>query len=112
MTTICYGRLFGNNHNNKKIHPKKGFIAPCIRFPWNTYRALIGKSVAIYKVEGGFFLSAESNEFKPSNNIDTNQEDVCSMNKEFKPKETLKSRIINLESQISTINQEIEKSRV
>ena len=51
----------------KKMNPKKGFTAPYIRFPWNTHRALIGKPVSIYKVDGGYFLSIDSNEFKPEN---------------------------------------------
>jgi len=96
----------------KRMAPKKGFTASYIRFPWNSERALIGKPVSIYKVEGGYFLSTEFNEFKPPNKADTEQEDACSMNDEFKPKESLKSRINTLGSQISTIQREIENPRI
>ena len=71
----------------KKMNPKKGFIAPYIRFPWNTHRALIGKPVSIYKVDGGFFLSTESNEFKPLN-LKKVESDITEIrNNEFKPNE-------------------------
>ena len=96
----------------KKMNPKKGFTALYIRFPWGYDRALIGKSVSIYKVDDGYFLSTESNEFKPPNKVEANQEEVCSMNNECKQKESLKSRKNTLESQISELNKEIEKSRV
>ena len=96
----------------KKMHPKKGFIAPYIRFPWNQDRALIGKPVSIYKVDGGYFLSLKNNEFKPPNMMDIARDTVCSMNNEFKPKESLNSRMITLESQISEIYREIENTKV
>lgn len=68
----------------KKLNPKKGFTAPYIRFAWNTRHALIGKPVTIYKVEGGFFVSVESNEFKPFN-LKKVESDISKIrNNEFK----------------------------
>jgi hypothetical protein len=49
----------------KKIAPKKGFIAPYIRFPWNRYKNLIGKEANIYQVSDSQFIIAIGNEFKP-----------------------------------------------
>ena len=73
----------------KKMNPKKGYIAPYIRFAWNTNRALIGKPVSIYKVDGGYFISTESNEFKLLNLKKVESEITKIRNNEFKPNEKL-----------------------
>jgi hypothetical protein len=85
----------------KRLHPKKGFTAPYIQFPWGYDRALIGKPVTIFKTDDGFFLSLSSNEFKPIKEKNNSKNDACFVKDKFKPKESLESRIINLENQIS-----------
>ena len=69
----------------KKMNPKKGYIAPYIQFPWGYDRALIGKPVSIYKVDGDYFLSTESNEFKPLNSKKVESDITQIRNHEFKP---------------------------
>ncbi|OPX63326.1 MAG: hypothetical protein A4E34_01093 [Methanoregula sp. PtaU1.Bin006] len=49
MDSICHTTF-------KKLHPKKGFIAPYIRFPWGYDESLIGKEVNIYKTDTGFII--------------------------------------------------------
>ena len=71
----------------KLMAPKRGFIAPYIRFPWNQERTLIGKPVSIYKVDGGFFLSTESNELKPLDQQKIESNITKLKNIEFKPSE-------------------------
>ena len=54
-------------------------------------RALIGKSVSIYKVDGGYFLSTESHEFKPLN-LKKVESDITHIRTiEFKPNENTKN---------------------
>jgi len=46
---------------------------------------MIGKPVTIHKMDGGYFLSINSNEFKPSN-LKTVESDITEIrNNEFKP---------------------------
>jgi len=94
----------------KKMNPKKGFTAPYIRFAWGYDRTLIGKPVSIYKVDGGFFVSLESNEFKPVKKKKTTIDDTCFANNKCKPIELENPCISTLESQISTQIHDIEKS--
>ena len=96
----------------KRLHPKKGYTAPYIQFPWGYDRALIGKPVTIFKTDDGFFLSLSLNEFESSKEKNTLHNETCFANDQFKPKQSLKSRKINLKSQISARNSEIENSRV
>ncbi len=56
----------------KRMAPKAGFLAPYIQFPWGHDRALIGKPVSIYKVDGGFFLAIENKQFTPSDSEQQN----------------------------------------
>ena len=56
----------------KRMAPKKGFLAPYVQLPWGHDRALIGKPVSIYKVDGGFFLALENKQFKPSDSEQVN----------------------------------------
>ena len=74
------------NTEFKRMSPKKGFIAPYIRFRWNQDSALIGKPVSVYKVDGGYFLSTESNQFKPLNLKKVESDITQIKNQEFKPK--------------------------
>jgi hypothetical protein len=55
----------------KKLAPKKGYLAPYIQLPYGYDSALIGKTVSIYKVEGGFFVALENKEFKPVDSDNT-----------------------------------------
>ena len=71
----------------KKMAPKKGFLAPYIQFPWGHDRALIGKPVSIYRADGGYFLSIESNEFKPLDVSKVKANITRIRNNEFKPNE-------------------------
>ena len=66
----------------KKMSPKKGFLAPYVQFPWNYDTALIGKSVSIYKVDGGFFVALENKQFKP---LDSENTYIPTLVDEFKP---------------------------
>ena len=68
--------------------PKNGFIAPYIRFPWNSERALIGKPVSIYKVDGGFYLEVDNKEFKPSEHQTKSITSHKLENKQLTPKST------------------------
>ena len=40
----------------KKMTPKKGFVAPYIRFPWNENKDLIGKEAKIFRVSDSQFI--------------------------------------------------------
>jgi len=76
----------------KRMAPKAGFLAPYIQFPWGHERALIGKPVSIYKVDGGYFLAIENKQFTPSDS-----EQNCSVKNlssvvEFKPAEIINAR--------------------
>ena len=69
-------------HRTHKIHSN-----PYISFPRNSECALFGKAVSIYKVDDGYFLSTESNEFKPLN-LEKVESDITQIrNHEFKPNE-------------------------
>jgi hypothetical protein len=69
----------------KKMAPKKGFIAPYIRFQWGYDKSIIGKPVTIYKADKGFFIQLETNEFTPSDKaVNGNLSSVD----EFKPNES------------------------
>ena len=79
----------------KRMAPKAGFIAPYIQFPWGHERALIGKPVSIYKVDGGFFLAIENKQFTPSDSEQNNRGKNLSSVDEFKLNEIKnKSQII------------------
>ena len=67
----------------KKMSPRQGYLAPYIQFPWNYDTALIGKSVSIYKVDGGFYLSMESNEIKQSDSKTTQLDSAISKSEQF-----------------------------
>ena len=75
------------NTTVKRMAPKQGFIAPYIRFPWNSERALIGKPVSIYKVDGGFFIAMENKQFTPSDSEQNIHVKNLSSVVEFKPTE-------------------------
>jgi hypothetical protein len=52
-----------------------------------THRALIGKPVSLYKVEGGYFLSIESTVFIPLDVSKVKAKITRMRNNEFKPNE-------------------------
>ena len=60
----------------KRLHPKKGFTAPYIRFPWNRYNNLIGKEANIYQVSDSQFVIDIGTEFKPNDSSKSHEKGI------------------------------------
>ncbi len=68
----------------KKLNPKQGYLAPYLQLPYGYDPALIGKTVSIYKVEGGFFVALANEQFKP---VDSDNINNPTLVDEFKPED-------------------------
>ena len=92
------------NTTFKKMAPKKGFIAPYIRFPWNQYKNLIGKDANIYQVSSSQFIIAIGNGFKPTDSlklIESITNASLKSNDQFKP---INESLNHSESQNNDVN--------
>ena len=63
--------------------PKKGFIAPYIRFQWNQNKNLIGKEANIYQVSDSQFIIAIGNEFKPKDLSNSHEKGLYNLSNEI-----------------------------
>lgn len=88
--------------------PKKGFVAPYIRFPWNRYKNLIGKDANIYQVSDSQFIVTIGNVFTLQELEKSND---SSLNETFDEKERLELKNNGINPSKSQNTQENVRAR-
>ena len=77
----------------KKLNPRKGYLAPYIKFPWNQREDLIGREVEILQTDDGFHIRFVDEEFKQDQTVT-----------EVQSSSSVEKRLSNLERKFKQIS--------